>query len=139
MKRTLWILLLLLVPVIALAQTSTVTSTATLPLEDPGSLLPLIRDAFGDKNWTLAAGLVLSALLGLFKLLGLGKLVSKKNTKWLAGVLALVGAVSLGLIVSASWWAIVTTGVGAGVAAVGGWELIFQPIRDFVKKKLGAE
>lgn len=139
MKKLWMIVALLFVPAVVLAQTATSTvAPPTLP-EDPGTIIAMLTKAFGDKDWMMVAGLLLTAVIGLARLFGLQKLVPKKHTHWLAGGLALATSVALGLMAHASWWTIITTGVSVGVVAVGGWQLIFEPIRNFLKKKLGGD
>lgn len=141
MKKLLTVLLCMLVPALALAQTVTTSTTAAVSPnpEDTFSLIALMATAFKNGDWMLGAGLLLTACIGLARLFGLTKLVPKQHTKWLAGGIAMLTSVSVGLMAHASWWQIISTGIGTGVIAVGGWEVIFEPVRNFLRKKLGSE
>jgi hypothetical protein len=137
MRRFLMGLLLLFMPALVLAQTTTSTVAPPIDPSDTLGLVQALTAAFAGGDWMLGAGLLVTLLVGLFKLFGLNKLIPKKHTKWVAGVVAMLLSVAGGLMAHATWWAIITTGVGVGVIAVGGWETILEPIRNWLKKKLG--
>ena len=130
---------LLFVPSMVLAQAVTATTTSTTALGDPGVIIGLMAKAFQSGDWMLAVGLLLTLVVAGFKLLGINKLVPKQHTKWLAGGLSLVTSVAVGLMAHATWWAIISTGLGAGVIAVGGWEVLLEPVVKFIKKKIGSD
>lgn len=123
---------------IALAQTA--TSTVGL---DPTSLTPgdltgviaLMANAFSSGNYMVGSGLLLTVAIAVFKMLGMNKLFHKKHNKWVAGALAMATSVAVGLMAQASWWVIFSTGVGVGVTAIGGWELVLEPIMKWLKRK----
>jgi len=136
------IFLVLVLPAIVLAQTST-TSTAAI---DPNTLTPeslpgvfeWMARAFKSGDWMTGSGLLLTLAIGAFRALGLNKLIPKKYNKWVAGGIAMLTSVAVGLVAHASWWTIVSTGIGTGLAAVGGWEVIVEPVVKWIKKKLGS-
>lgn len=141
MRRTITLALALAFPAAALAQVAT-TSTSTVPsidMTDTVGLVRAISEAFVTGDRMLAAGLGITLLVGLFKMLGLNKLIPKQHTKWVAGAIAMALSIAGGLMTHASVWEIVTTGVGVGVIAVGGWEAFLQPVRDWLKSKLGGD
>jgi hypothetical protein len=138
MKKMMILVALLLLPAVALAQVATSTAGAGLT-EDPGELLSLLSRAFADKDWMMVAGGLLMLVIAVGNLLGLRKLVPKKYTHWLAGGIAMASSVAVGLMAHASWWAIVSTGVGVGITAIGGWQLVLEPIVKWLRRKLGGD
>ncbi len=138
MRKLSFVFVLLFMPALLWAQTST-TSTVVDPslvgATEISGVIALMAKAFSDGNWRLAAGFLLTLAVAGFKLLGLNKLIAKKNNKWVAGVLALATSVAVGLMSGVGWLAIASTGLGVGVTAVGGWDLILEPVMKWLKKK----
>lgn len=134
--KKLFVLFLLMIPALALAQTATSTVVdPTMVVEELSGVVALMTKAFSDGNWRLGFGLLLTLSIALFKLLGLNKLISKKNNKWVAGGLALVGSLAVGLMSGIGWVAIVSTAVSVGATAVGGWEIVLEPLMKWLKGK----
>ena len=136
MKKVIFILGLLLIPTIAFAQLAkTSTAVAALTPEDLPGLISLMANAFSSGNAMIGSGLLLTLAVAAFKMFGLNKLFHKKYNKWVAGGLAMVTSIAVGLMAQASLWVILSTGVGIGVTAIGGWELLLEPAIKLLKRK----
>lgn len=140
MKTLTMVLMLLLVTTAALAQAATGTVTSTAALGDPGAMpdqLSWMVNAFKSGDWMTFSGVLLAVVVSGFKLVGLNKLIPKTANKWVAGGIATATSLSVGLVVHASWWVIISTAVGTFFTAVGGYQVVIEPVSKWIKKKLG--
>jgi len=95
--------------------------------EAAGEVSALVN-ALQSKNWPLAVGLFLTLLVFVANKLGLKNLVGSKAVPWVAMAISVFGTVGTGLIIGLGWVESLTQGILTGVAAIGGWELIFKNI-----------
>lgn len=136
-----WLLVIVLVTLPSWAwavDTSTTSTSTTAGL--PSATVGMMTQAFQDKNWTLLAGLLLSAAvfaLKTTKILDKIKLGGKWGIRISTVVISTLTSISLGLVTSQSWWLILTTAFGVAAAAIGGWEIIGKMIRDLIAKIKG--
>jgi len=146
--RVLWILVggLLLLPAVALAVDTSSTSTTSLAIGSAGDAISLFRvmaAAFSGGAYAAGAGAavaLLVAVLRYVKALDIVKLPDAWD-KWVALGLAMASSIAGGLWAGHGWWDILSTGVQAGVYAIGGWELLLKPLRNKLvgKSKIGVQ
>lgn len=127
MKKLLILLALLLVPALAIAQEAVTgaTGAATLPVdENPFSLFSALVQAFQAKDWGVFAAGLITLLTYLLKRTKLKDFIPLNVWPWLAGGLAVLGAVSTNLVAHMVWWQAILHGLLVGPAAVGLWEMV---------------
>lgn len=87
-----------------------------------------LLDALQSKNWPLFAGCSLTLLVFGANEFGLKDKVGAKAVPWISLGVGAAGTVGLGLVAGLPVGDAIMQGVMAGVAAVGGWELLFKHI-----------
>ena len=101
-------------------------------LDEAAETVSLLVKAVQDKNWVLAVGFLMMLLVFVANKFGLKDKVGTKALPWVVLGLSVASvsgaALASGLAVADS----LVQGVLAGVAAIGGWELLFKHI--LVKK-----
>jgi hypothetical protein len=105
-------------------------------LDEAAESVSLLIKAVQDKNWALAVGFLMMLLVFVANKFGLKDKVGGKAIPWVVLGLSVASvsgaALASGLAVAES----IVQGVLAGVAAIGGWELVFKHI---LTKKPAAE
>jgi len=117
----------------AVAYGQTATSSAAPAASDFPALIEMMAQAFKGGAWGLGAGLLLTVVVAAADMLNLLKRVPKAAKKWVAMGLAMATAIGVGLTSGTAWMDIVVTAVTTGLTAVGGWEAVFEPIRDKIR------
>jgi hypothetical protein len=101
-------------------------------LTEASEAVSLMVKAVQDKNWALAVGFLMMLLVFIANKFGLKNKVGSKALPWVVMGLSVASvsgaALSAGLAIPDA----VVQGILAGVAAIGGWELLFKHI--LVKK-----
>ena len=97
-------------------------------LDDAADDISLLVKAVQDKNWSLALGFLLMLLVMLANKFGLKDKVGSKAVPWVAMGLAVAATSGIGLANGLALMDAGMQGVLAGVAAIGGWELLFKHI-----------
>ncbi len=150
-------LLLFSVPTVAFAQDEAPASTeAAAPADDAGAEAPateegseeaaaspesveeavdvvsdevsLLVDAVQSKNWALVLGFLLSLLMAVANKFGLKDKVGGKAVPWVTSGVAVLGAVGAALMGGIPLMDAVSQGLVAGVAAIGGWEMVLKHV-----------
>lgn len=85
-------------------------------------------DALKGGQWPLAVGLFLTLLVYLVNRFALKEAVGPKIVPWIAFGVGIAGATGMGLIVGTPIAEAIVAGILAGVAAIGGWEMLFKHI-----------
>lgn len=98
--------------------------SADVSAEQVGTLV----EALKGKDWPLAVGLALSLVVALASKMGLRSLVPAKALPWVTVGLAVAGTVGAALSAGVPVAEVIVQGILAGVAAIGGWELLFKHI-----------
>jgi len=88
----------------------------------------LIAQAIQDKNWALLAGILLSLLVAFANRFGLKDKVGGKAVPWVTSGVAVAGAISAALLVGIPILEALSQGLLAGVAAIGGWEMLLKHV-----------
>jgi hypothetical protein len=88
----------------------------------------LLSEALQSKNWALVFGILLSFLVAIANKFGLKDKVGGKAIPWVTSGFAVAGAVSASLMTGVSMMDAVPQGLVAGVAAIGGWEMVLKHI-----------
>jgi len=88
----------------------------------------LIAQAIQDKNWALLAGILLSLLVAFANKFGLKDKVGGKAVPWVTSGLAVGAAVSAALLAGIPLLEALSQGLLAGVAAIGGWEMMLKHV-----------
>ena len=107
-------------------------SEESVSAEDAGEVAGALAQALQDKNWALVFGLLLSMLVAVANKFGLKDKVGGKAVPWVTSGLAVVGSVAAALVGGIPVFDAVSQGLVAGVAAIGGWEMILKHL--LVKK-----
>ena len=107
-------------------------SEESVSAEDAGEVAGALAQAIQDKNWALVFGLLLSMLVAVANKFGLKDKVGGKAVPWVTSGLAVVGSVAAALVGGIPLFDAVSQGLVAGVAAIGGWEMILKHL--LVKK-----
>lgn len=94
--------------------------------EEAGEVAGALADAIQDKNWALLFGLLLSMLVALANKFGLKDKVGGKAIPWVTSGLAVLGSLSAALVGGFPLMDAISQGLVAGVAAIGGWEMILK-------------
>jgi hypothetical protein len=85
-----------------------------------------ILDAIKAGQWPLAVGLILSLGVYLVNRFALKDAVSAKAVPWVSFGVGVAGATATGLLTGTPVVDSITAGVLAGVAAIGGWEMLIK-------------
>ena len=105
-------------------------SGGAVPVEEAAEASVETVSAFADavqsKNWALALGLLLSLLVAFANKLGLKDKVGGKAVPWVTAGVGVAGAVGAALVAGISPFEAVSQGLIAGVAAIGGWEMLLK-------------
>lgn len=94
--------------------------------EEAGEVAGALADAIQDKNWALLFGLLLSMLVALANKFGLKDKVGGKAIPWITSGLAVLGSLSAALVGGFPLMDAISQGLVAGVAAIGGWEMVLK-------------
>ena len=86
----------------------------------------LLVDALQSKNWALAIGILLSLLVSFANRFGLKDKVGSKALPWVTSAVAVLGAIGAALMAGVSIMEAASQGLVAGVAAIGGWEMVLK-------------
>lgn len=103
------------------------------PEQLPG-LISAMAGAFKSNDLVVGFGLLLMIVVAVARILGVTKLLDSAHDKWLAAGLAMLTSIGVGLQVRASAMTIISTALGTGLTAIGGWEVIGKAIRDLIAK-----
>lgn len=109
----------------------------TLSDEEVMETVGLLMQALESKNWPLFFGLLLSLLVWAATRFGLKDVVGAKALPWVTMIVAVAGTVGAGLVAGLEISQVLLQGVLAGVAAIGGWELLLKHLLP--KKQAPAE
>jgi len=88
----------------------------------------LLVDAVQSKNWALVLGFLLSLLVAFANKFGLKDKVGGKAVPWVTSGVAVSGAIAAALMAGIPLMDAVSQGLVAGVAAIGGWEMVLKHI-----------
>ncbi|MBQ73328.1 MAG: hypothetical protein CMJ67_10530 [Planctomycetaceae bacterium] len=88
----------------------------------------VLVDAIQSKNWALVLGMLLSLLVAVANKFGLKDKVGGKAVPWVTSAVAVAGAIGASLMAGISVMEAVSQGLVAGVAAIGGWEMVLKHI-----------
>ncbi len=97
-------------------------------LEEAAEEVSLLIKAAKDKNWALVIGLALSLLVFGANRFGLKDKVGGKAVPWVTAGLAVSAVLGAGLSSGVALAECLSQGLVVGVAAIGGWEMIFKHI-----------
>jgi len=86
----------------------------------------MLIDAVQNKNWALVFGLLLALMVSVANKFGLKAKVGSKALPWVTSGLAVAGAVGAALLAGIPVMEALPQGLLAGVAAIGGWEMILK-------------
>ena len=86
----------------------------------------MLIDAVQNKNWALVFGLLLALMVSVANKFGLTAKVGSKALHWVTSGLAVAGAVGAALLAGIPVMEALPQGLLAGVAAIGGWEMILK-------------
>lgn len=95
-------------------------------LDEAADDISLLVKAIQDKDWSLALGLLMMLLVMLGNKFGLKDKVGAKAIPWVAMGMAVASTLGVGLASGVALMDALVQGVLAGVAAIGGWELLFK-------------
>ena len=108
-------------------------------IDDTAESVSLLVDALQNKNWALAIGILLSLLVAFANKFGLKDKVGSKALPWVTSGVAVVGAIGAALMAGVSIMEAASQGLVAGVAAIGGWEMILKHLLAAKKEEPAAE
>jgi len=108
-------------------------------IDDAVESVSLLVDALQSKNWALAIGILLSLLVAFVNKFGLKDKVGSKALPWVTSGVAVVGAIGAALMAGVSIMEAASQGLVAGVAAIGGWEMILKHLLAAKKEEPAAE
>jgi hypothetical protein len=116
------------------------TETATTAVVDPAAnsldgIMQLLSGAYGANDWVLLSGLLLACVVIGLRRLPWFKDLPKRYKKWQALTIAILSSIAVGLQTGQEWLSIIVTGLAVGLAAIGGWEAIWEPLRDLARAK----
>jgi len=94
--------------------------------DEAAETVSLLVKAVQDKNWALAIGLLLTLLVFVANKFGLKEKVGSKMVPWIATGLAVFAALGVSLANGLPVMDAITQGILAGLAAIGGWEMLFK-------------
>lgn len=101
-------------------------------LDDAAETVSLLVKAVQDKNWALAVGFLMMLLVFIANKFGLKDKVGTKAIPWVVMGMSVASVSGAALIAGVAIPEVIMQGVLAGVAAIGGWELMFKHL--LVKK-----
>ena len=101
-------------------------------LDEAAETVSLLIKAVQDKNWALAIGFLMMLLVFVANKFGLKDKVGPKAVPWVVMGLSVASVSGGALIAGVAIPEVIMQGVLAGVAAIGGWELLFKHL--LVKK-----
>ena len=101
-------------------------------LDDAADTVGLLVKAVQDKNWALAVGFLMMLLVFVANKFGLKDKVGTKAIPWVVMGMSVASVSGAALIAGVAIPEVIMQGVLAGVAAIGGWELMFKHL--LVKK-----
>lgn len=108
-------------------------------IDDAVESVSLLVDALQSKNWALAIGILLSLLVAFANKFGLKDKVGSKALPWVTSGVAVIGAIGAALMAGVSIMEAASQGLVAGVAAIGGWEMILKHLLAAKKEEPAAE
>ena len=88
----------------------------------------ILVDAIQSKNWGLVLGMLLSLLVAVANKFGLKDKVGGKAVPWVTSGVAVAGAIGAALMGGIPVLEALSQGLVAGVAAIGGWEMVLKHI-----------
>lgn len=150
MRKILFIALMLTVlPAAVFAQdivSSTTASVAVAPLgaADPGAVVSALGKAFQNKDWAMLAGVILSALVVVARLI-IGDLkkaeadrkIPKAAIPFIAAGISLAAAVGVGLQLHMGAIDIIKSAGVVAFVAIGGWEFASKGIEFIIGRVKG--
>lgn len=95
-------------------------------LDEAAETVSLLLKAVQDKNWALAIGFLMMLLVFVANKFGLKDKVGVKAVPWVVMGLSVASVSGGALIAGVAIPEVLMQGVLAGVAAIGGWELLFK-------------
>ena len=101
-------------------------------LDEAADTVSLLVKAVQDKNWALAVGFLMMLLVFIANKFGLKNKVGSKGVPWVVMGLSVASVAGAALTAGLAIPEALVQGVLAGVAAIGGWELMFKHL--LVKK-----
>jgi|TARA_R110000824_G_scaffold230622_7_gene418295 hypothetical protein len=101
-------------------------------LDEAADTVSLLVKAVQDKNWALAIGFLMMLLVFIANKFGLKNKVGSKGVPWVVMGLSVASVAGAALTAGLAIPEALVQGVLAGVAAIGGWELMFKHL--LVKK-----
>ncbi len=101
-------------------------------LDEAAETVSLLVKAVQDKNWALAVGFLMMLLVFIANKFGLKNKVGSKGVPWVVMGLSVASVAGAALTAGLAVPEALVQGVLAGVAAIGGWELMFKHL--LVKK-----
>lgn len=102
-------------------------------LDEAAETVGLLIKAVQDKNWALAIGFLMMLLVFIANKFGLKDKVGTKALPWVVMGLSVASVSGAALVAGVAVPEVIMQGVLAGVAAIGGWELMFKHL---LKKKV---
>ena len=110
-----------------------------LPILDPskgslGDALSVLALAFKSQGWMILTGLVLAALVIVLRTFDLMQKVPAEWVPWATIGLATVTSVAVGLQTGRDLSTILVTGIGVGIAAIGGYESLGKLAKAALEK-----
>ncbi len=97
-------------------------------LDEAAETVGLLIKAVQDKNWALAIGFLMMLLVFVANKFGLKDKVGTKALPWVVMGLSVASVSGGALVAGVAVPEVLMQGVLAGVAAIGGWELLFKHI-----------
>ena len=104
--------------------------------DEAAETVGLLIKAVQDKNWALVVGFLMMLLVFVANKFGLKDKVGVKAVPWVVMGLSVASVSGAALVAGVAIPEVISQGVLAGVAAIGGWELMFKHL---FKKKAAAE
>ena len=101
-------------------------------LDEAADTVGLLVKAVQDKNWALVVGFLMMLLVFIANKFGLKDKVGTKAIPWVVMGMSVASVSGAALIAGVAIPEVIMQGVLAGVAAIGGWELMFKHL--LVKK-----
>jgi len=95
-------------------------------LDDAAEQVSLLLKAVQDKNWSLAVGFLMMLLVFVANKFGLKDKIGSKAVPWVVMALSVSAVCGAALATGVAVSEALVQGVLAGVAAIGGWELLFK-------------
>jgi hypothetical protein len=114
------------------AATEAAEESAPQTLDEAADTVGLLVKAVQDKNWALAVGFLMMLLVFIANKFGLKDKVGTKAIPWVVMGVSVASVSGAALIAGVAIPEVIMQGVLAGVAAIGGWELMFKHL--LVKK-----